>query len=181
MFSLSLSEPGLSNKEGDDLSELNLAQFSRYCNDKFHLRTKAQRLKEFRKDPQIPMATVFLLMVGSLAVGKRSFHQIDLFARQRDVRGWLGSDRVMVASDCTLWRVLPRMDRGQLREELQQAHALLRQQGQANLELPGGRTIRAVAVDGTVLAGRYASVLEPVGTGGAALDLEPCQGKGCVG
>jgi hypothetical protein len=125
------------------LNALNLAQFSQYCNDKFHLRVKAQRLKEFRKEPQIPMGTVFLLMVGSLALGKRSFHQIDLFARQQDVRGWLGSDRAMVASDCTLWRVLPRMNHAQLREELQQAHALLRQQGQATLQLPGGRKTRS--------------------------------------
>jgi hypothetical protein len=124
------------------------------------------------------MGTIFLLMVGSLALGKRSFHQIDLFARQQDVRGWLGSDRAMVASDCTLWRVLPRMNHAQLREELQQAHALLRQQGQATLQLPGGRKIRAVAVDGSVLAGRYSSVVEPVGAGGAALDLEPCAGRG---
>jgi hypothetical protein len=70
------------------------------------------------------------------------------------------------------------MDRPQPREELRQAHALLRQEGQTKVELAGGRKVRAVAVDGSVLAGRYASVVEPIGAGGAALDIEPCEGKG---
>lgn len=160
------------------MSLLNLAHFTRYCNDKFHLRAKAQRLKEFRKEPQIPMATVFLLMVGSLALRKRSFHQIDLFARHPEARQWLGSSRAMVASDCTLWRVLPEMDRPQLREELQQAYVLLRQNGHGKLQLPGGRVMRAAAVDGSMLAGRYASVLDVLGAHAATIDLEPCEGKG---
>ena len=159
-------------------SELSLAKFSKFCNQKFHLQAKAQRLKEFRKEPQIPMATLFLLMVGSLALRKRSFHQIDLFARQPEARGWLASPRAQVASDCTLWRVLPKMDRPQLREELQQAYGLLRQQGHGRVELPGGRVIRAAAVDGAMLGGRYASVVEILGAHAAILDLEPCEGRG---
>jgi hypothetical protein len=178
VFSLSLPELGLSNQEEDILDDLNLAHFSRYCNDTFHLQAKARRLKEFRKEPQIPMATVFLLMVGGLALGKRSFHQIDLFARQLQAREWLGSKRAMVASDCTLWRVLPRMDRAQLREELQQAQVLLRKQGYATVVLPGGREVRAAAVDGSKLSGRYASVVQLVGAHAAIVDLEPCEGKG---
>lgn len=124
------------------------------------------------------MATLLLFLVGSLALRRKSLHQIDLFARQKEVREWLGSDRYMVASDTTFWRILPRMDRDQVRQELQQANVLLRQQGHGKLLLPGGRSIRAAAVDGTVLSGRYASVVEVLGAPAAVVDLEPCEGKG---
>lgn len=160
------------------MNELNLAHFSHYCNDKFHLQAKARRLKEFRKEPQIPMATLFLFMVGSLALQKRSFHQIDLFARQPQARDWVGSNRPLVLSDATLWRVLPKMDRSQLREELQQAYVLLRRQGHDKVVLPGGREVRAAAVDGTVLGGRSASVVEILGAHATVIDLEPWEGEG---
>jgi len=117
-------------------------------------------------------------MVGSLALRKQSFHQIDLFGRQPGVRGWLGSDRRMVASDCTLWRVLPRLPVGQIREDLQQINVRLRQQGHGKTPLPGGREIRALAVDGSHLSGRDASVVEILGGHAAVLDLEPWDGKG---
>lgn len=162
-------------KEGETLT---LADFSKFCNERFHLRAKAMRLREFRKKPQIPMATIYLLMVGSLALRKQSFHQIDLFARQEGVRGWMGSRRPMVASDCTLWRVLPRMDRSQVREDVQQAYELLKRQGFGEVELPGGRRLRAAAVDGSELGGRFASVVEILGAHAVPLDLEPCEGKG---
>jgi hypothetical protein len=124
------------------------------------------------------MGTIALLMIGSLALRKKSFHQIDLMARQSEVKAWLGSERRMVASDATLWRVLPRMDRSQLREELQQANVLLRQQGHGTIELPAGRKIRAAAVDGTTVGRREASVLELLGGHAAVLDLEPSEGRG---
>lgn len=162
-------------KEGATTS---LAEFSRFCNDKFHLPLKAQRLTDFRKRPVIPMATLFLFLVGSLALRKRSFHQIDLFARQKEVRDWLGSDRYMVASDATFWRVLPRMDRREVREILQQAYVFLRREGHGRLTLPGGRPIRAAAVDGSGLGGRYASAVEILGAHAAVIDLEPTEGRG---
>jgi len=124
------------------------------------------------------MGTITLLMIGSLALRKRSFHQIDLSAREPQMKAWLGSDRRMVASDATLWRVLPRMDRARLREELQQANLMLRQQGHGTIELPGGRRIRAAAIDGTHVGGREASVLELLGSHAAVLDLEPSRGRG---
>jgi hypothetical protein len=179
-FSLSLPELGFAIGQGGGkpLTALNIAQFSRYCNDKFHLQAKARGLKEFRKEPQIPMATVFLFMVGSLALGKRSFHQIDLFARQAEARKWVGSSRRMVLSDATLWRVLPGMDRAWLREQLAQAYVLMRKQGQDRVILPGGRPVRAAAVDGTVLGKRSASVVEILGSSPVVVDLEPWNGKG---
>jgi hypothetical protein len=124
------------------------------------------------------MATLFLLLVGAAALRRSSMFQVDLMARQKGIRDWLGSKRYMVASDTTYWRVLPRMELAELREELQQANVLLRQHGHGTLRLPGGRTIRAAAVDGSVFGGRYASVMEILGAHAAVMDLEPCQGKG---
>lgn len=162
-------------KEGATTS---LADFSRFCNDLFHLRWKAQGLTEFRKRPQVPMATLFQFLVGSLALRRRSFHQIDLFGRQKEVRQWMGTSRYMVASDATFWRVLPGMDPDEVREILQQAWVLLRRQGHGKIALPQGRVLRAAAVDGSGLGGRYASVLEILGTHAAVIDLEPCENRG---
>ena len=90
----------------------------------------------------------------------------------------MGTDRYMVASDATFWRVLPGIHRDELREVLHQSTALLRQEGHGKIALPQGRVLRAAAVDGSALGGRYASVLEILGTHAAVVDLEPCANRG---
>ena len=157
---------------------INLSDFTRFCTDKFDLRLKAQSLFEPRKRPQIPIARIFLLIVGGLALRKQSFHQIDLFARNKGAKKWLGSGRPMVASDATLWRVLPQMNRSELRAFVHQAYRLLRKKGQGKLELPSGRKIRAAAVDGTCWGKRHASAVEMVGEAPVVLDFEPSAGRG---
>jgi hypothetical protein len=157
---------------------INLSDFTRFCTDKFDLRLKAQTLFEPRKRPQIPISRIFLLIVGGLALRKQSFHQIDLFSRHKGVKKWLGSGRPMVASDATLWRVLPQMNRKELRGFVHQAYRLLRKKGQGQLVLPSGRKIRAAAVDGTCWGQRYASAVEMVGEAPVVLDFEPSPGEG---
>jgi hypothetical protein len=133
---------------------------------------------EPRKRPEIPIARVFKLVVGRLALQKRSFHQIDLFAREKGAKKWLGCGRAMVASDATLWRVLPLMNRRELRNCAHEAYRLLREQGHGRLELPSDRRIRAAAVDGTWWGGRCASAVERVGDASVMLDFETAPGKG---
>ncbi len=157
---------------------INLSDFTRFCTDKFDLRLKAQSLFEPRKRPQIPVSRIFLLVVGALALRKQSFHQIDLFARHKGAKKWLGTGRPMVASDATLWRVLPQMNRSELRAFVHQAYRLLRRKGQGKLGLPSGRKIRAAAVDGTCWGKRYASAVEMVGEAPVVLDFEPSAGQG---
>ncbi|MGH7430120.1 MAG: hypothetical protein ACREJ4_17435, partial [Candidatus Methylomirabilaceae bacterium] len=142
------------------------------------MRLKAQSLFEPRKRPEIPVSRIFLLIVGALALRKQSFHQIDLFARHKGAKKWLGTGRPMVASDATLWRVLPHLNRFELRSFVHQAYRLLRKKGQGRLELPSGRKIRAVAVDGTCWGKRYASAVEMVGEAPVVLDFEPSAGEG---
>jgi hypothetical protein len=139
---------------------------------------KAQSLFEPRKRPEIPISRIFLLVVGALALRKQSFHQIDLFSRHRGAKKWLGTGRPMVASDATLWRVLPHMNRFELRGFVHQAYRLFRKKGQGRLELPSGRKIRAAAVDGTCWGKRYASAVEMVGDAPVVLDFEPSPGEG---
>lgn len=119
-----------------------------------------------------------MLVICSLSMGKKSFHQTDTFARQSAVRRWLVSDRRMVASDSTLARVLPQVEVGQVREELAQAYRLLRQEGHGKADVGGGRRLRIGVVDGSVLCGRYACGLEVVGDHAALIDVEPCEGRG---
>jgi len=139
---------------------------------------KAQSLFEPRKRPEIPISRIFLLIVGALALRKQSFHQIDLFSRNKGAKKWPGTGRPMVASDATLWRVLPHMNRMELRAFVHQAYRLLRKEGQGKLELPSGREIRAAAVDGTCWGKRYASAVEMVGQAAVVLDFEPSPGEG---
>ncbi len=114
-----------------------------------------------------------------MALRKQSFHQIDLFARTKEARRWLGSDRRMVASDATLWRVLPTMNRAELRAFVHKAYRLLRKQGHGSIELPSRRRIRAAAVDGTCWGGkRKASALEILGDPPVVLDFEVSPGEG---
>ena len=144
----SLSLLGLGLPKGERTT-INLSDFTRFCTDKFDLRLKAQSLSEPRKRPQIPISCIFMLVVGALALRKQSFHQIDLFARHKGAKKWLGTERPMVASDATLWRVMPQMKRSELRSFVHQAYRQLRKKGQGKLELPSGRKIRAAAVDGS--------------------------------
>lgn len=139
---------------------------------------KAQSLFEPRTRPEIPVSRIFLLVVGALALRKQSFHQIDLFARNKGAKKWLGTSRPMVASDATLWRVLPQMNRTELRALVHQAYRLLRKKGHGRLELPSGRKIRAAAVDGTCWGKRYASAVEMLGEAPVVLDFQPAPGQG---
>ena len=157
---------------------MNLTDFTRFCTDKFYLRTQAQGLFEPRKRPEIPISQIFLLVVGALALRKQSFHQIDLFARNKGAKKWLGSDRPMVASDATLGRVLPQMDSTELRALVHDAYRLLRRKGRGAVELPSGRKIQAAAVDGTCWGKRYASAVEMLGVAPVVLDFEPSGGQG---
>jgi hypothetical protein len=84
----------------------------------------------------------------------------------------------MVASDATLWRVLPQMDSIELRSLVHDAYRLLRRKGHGKLELPSGRKIRAAAVDGTCWGKRYASAVEMLGEAPLVLDFQPAPGQG---
>lgn len=138
----------------------------------------AMRISETRKKPQIPIATIFLLMVVSLALGRGSAHQIDLFARTPALRRLLGSRRQMVASDSTLERVLPDMNLEEVRENLQTEYQHWKQDGN-RFTLSSGRRLRIGAIDGSDLRSGYMSALQVRGDRGHfLLDMEPYEKEG---
>lgn len=119
-----------------------------------------------------------MLLLGGLALRRKSFHQIDLFARQPEARKWLGSRRRMVASDATGWRVLPGVQPAQLRDQIRETYLTVRRGGHGTLELPSGRRLRAGALDGSALGGRFATAFEFLGAHAATIDLEPVENPG---
>ncbi len=152
--------------------------FIRFCVEKFKLLMMASRISETRKKPQIPMATIVLLMVVSLALGRRSFHQIDLLARRRSVRRLLGSKRDMAASDTTIERVLPTIHPDEVREELQKAYIRKKQRG-ATITLCSGRRMRVGVVDGYETGSGKASCLQILTSRSPfLLDAEPYEKDG---
>ncbi len=153
-------------------------RFLRFCVDKFKLLMMASRISDTRKKPKIPMSTIVLLMVISLALGQRSFHQIDILARKRPMRRLLGSRRDMAASDTTLERVVPTIDLEEVREELQVAY-IQKKQRNATITLTSGRRIRVGVVDGYETGSGKASCLQVLGGRSPfLLDAEPYEKDG---
>lgn len=153
-------------------------RFLRFCTEKFKLLLMASRISDRRKRPEIPMATIILLMVMSLALGGRSFLQIDFLARRREMRRLLGSKRDMAASDTTLERVLPTINVEQVREELQLAYIQRKQRG-ATITLCTGRRLRVGVVDGYETGSGMASGLQILaGRSPFLVDAEPYEKDG---
>lgn len=153
-------------------------RFLRFCTEKFKLLLMAARITETRKRPEIPMSTIVLLMVVALALGRRSFHQIDHLARRREMRRLLGSKRDMAASDTTIERVLPTIDVEEVREELQTAYIRRKQRG-ATITLCSGRRKRIGVVDGYDTGSGLASGLQILtGRSPFLVDADPYEKDG---
>lgn len=153
-------------------------RFLHFCVDKFKLLLMASRISDTRKKPKIPMSTIVLLMVISLALGQKSFHQIDILARKRSMRRLLGSRRDMAASDTTLERVIPTIDLQEVREELQLAYIQKKKRG-ATITLKTGRQIRVGVIDGYETGSGKASCLQVLTSRSPfLLDAEPYEKDG---
>ncbi len=158
---------------------MNLAHFLEFGKQKFHLLAMAQKCPDSRKKPEIPIATIFLLVVLGLAMRRRNFHQMDQWARMGGVKRLLGSRRFMVASDATLWRVLPGVNVETVREFVQQSYGRWKELTEGALTLSKGRRLRVGIVDGSMFGKFYASCLQiKADRGDYFLDLEVGAGKG---
>ena len=150
-----------------------------FCKKNFDLLAMARKCPETRKQPSIPMPQIFLLMIIGLSMRRRSFHQIDQFARMPAVKRLLGSTRSMVASDATLGRVLPTLPVAAMRELAAANFVRWKQRGGHYLTLPSGRRIRLGIVDGTMFGRYYASCLQVRSDAGDCfVDLEVQPGRG---
>jgi len=85
----------------------------------------------------------------------------------------------MVASDATLWRVLPTLPVAPLREMVADTYGRWKEQGGGALTLPSGRRIRLGIMDGSMMGKFYASFLQVrADQGDCFVDLEVGTGKG---
>lgn len=159
--------------------ELNIAELARFGNKNFALNFWAwQQTDTARKKPEIPAGTIFQQVVYGAALRKKSFNQLDLQARIEVVRRFFKSQRPMVSSRTTLWRVVPRMNKGKLRRSLQKAYASAKEMGLLNEVLSWGRSLRLGALDGSQCGKLAFTCLDVLGSVDALVDLEVWEGSG---
>ena len=158
---------------------MNIVQFDEYCNEKFDLQTKERLIRDQRKRPEIPTATVVKSIREMVVLGQTSLLEMDQYARSPEARKWHTSKRRMVVSDTTVPRVLAGTDQKAVIQIPYEVVKKLDQEGHWDLSLTTGRKMRAVGiVDGSCFGGFWASVLMLAGASEAVLDLEPYEKRG---
>ena len=98
---------------------MDIGDFKQFSEQKFSLTSSIiSRIKEYRKRPQIPLATVVNSILQMVSLGQRSLLEVDQHARSVAFKAWQAVKRRMVVSDSTLERVLGNID-------LEEARAVL--------------------------------------------------------
>jgi hypothetical protein len=159
---------------------MNIVQFDEYCNEKFSLQAREQKIRDQRKRPQIPTATILKSIREMPVLGQTSLLAVDQYARSSEARKWHGSKKAdMVVSDTTLPRVLEGVEQGPVMEMPYQVVKELEKEGYWDWKLSTGRKIRAAGItDGSSFGGFWASVLIVAGKSEAVVDLEPYEKRG---
>ena len=159
---------------------MNIGRFDEYCNGKFGLRGREQKIRDQRKRPVIPTATIVKIVREMPVLGQTSLLAVDQYARSVEALKWHTSKKDdMVASDTTLPRVLEGVDSGPVAEMPYDIVRELAREGYWDWKLSTGRKIRAVGItDGSCFGGFWASVLTLAGKSEAVVDLEPYQTRG---
>jgi hypothetical protein len=136
-------------------------------------------LTDSRQKPQITTGQIYQ---GTLLGGifrKRSFLQIDQFLREKEVRKFIGSNRLQVASDTALPRILAGLCLTQLRNLNYLIYGRAKSEGLLRLNDPLLANLRIGAMDGSCLGGRFwATCFEILGDPPVMLDFEPMAKKG---
>ena len=88
------------------LQRISIKGLRRFCNRLFHLNRSAKSLTDQRKKYEIPLSIIFLSLLYTSILSKKSFLSRDLFLRKKYALHFLKSGRKMVASDSTLIRNL---------------------------------------------------------------------------
>jgi hypothetical protein len=158
---------------------MNIVQFNEYGNEEFNLKIREQTIRDQRKRPEIPTATILKSVREMVLLGQTSLLALDQDARNPEMLKWHRSKRKMVASDTTISRVLEGIDHTQTAGISYEVIKRLDGQNHWDLKLPTGRKIRAVGImDGSNFGGFWASVLMLAGKTEAVIDLEPYEKRG---
>ena len=155
------------------------SSFREFCNTKFSLRERAHKLTDSRQKPQITTGQIYQgILLGGI-FRKRSFLQIDQFLREKEVKKFIGSKRMQVASDTTLPRILTGLGLTQLRNLNYLIYGRAKQNGLLRLKNPLFADLRIGVVDGSCLGGIFwATGFELLGDPPVMLDFEPMANKG---
>lgn len=158
--------------------KLTTKEFYRFSEQRYKLNSYAQRMRDGRKQPEIPAGTVFMMMVLMIAWGQRHFLQMDQLARRRSVKRLMGCpERAMVCSDSTLERSLRGFKLGWLPAVL--AHLYQSQPIQAVQVKVGRHRLRLGALDGSQFGRFLACGLLILGPSvDLWLDAEPMEKRG---
>lgn len=159
---------------------MNIGQFDQYCNEKFGIHGREQKIQDQRKRPVIPASTIVKSVREMPVLGQTSLLAVDQYARSAEALKWHKSKKEdMVVSDTTLPRVLDGMDRQPIVEMPYEVVKELDKEGHWDWKLSSGRKIRAVGItDGSNFGGFWASVLMLAGKSEAVVDLEPYEKRG---
>lgn len=159
---------------------MNIGQFNEFCNEKFGLQDREQKIRDQRKRPVIPARTVIKSIREMPVLGQTSLLAVDQYARSPEALKWHQSQKEdMVVSDTTLARVLEGVDREPVVEMPYEVVRQLEQEGYWNWKLSTGRKIRAAGImDGSCFGGFWASVLVLTGKSEVVVDLEPYRSRG---
>lgn len=160
----------------DALDEVNLTKFWQFSNEKFRLEFWAQRVRDERKNPQIPSSTIFLGVVLMGALGVASLLGLDGILRRRSAKQLLRSNRKIVASDSTVSRVVKQIETE--RDMLKTICSSVRAQGWGKMELPRAGRVRIGVIDGSTFGKFFYSVFQCLGAVAVPLDLEPYEKRG---
>lgn len=159
---------------------MNIVRFDQYCNEKFQLQSREQKIRDQRKRPVIPTGTILKSIREMPSLGQTSLLAVDQYSRSLEARKWHDSKKDdMVVSDSTLPRVLKGVDGEAVAELSYPVVRELEKDGYWDWKLATGRKIRAAGiVDGSCFGGFWASALALVGESDAVVDLEPYQTRG---
>lgn len=159
---------------------MNIVQFDEYCNEKFGLQTWEQKIRDQRKRPIIPTATILRSIREMPVLGQTSLLAVDQYARSVEALRWHASRKEdMVVSDTTIPRVLGGVEQEPIVEMPYEVVKELGKEGYWDWKLGTGRKIRTAGiVDGSCFGGFWASVLMLAGKSEAVVDLEPYEKRG---
>jgi hypothetical protein len=159
---------------------MNIVQFDEFCNEKFSMQDREQKVRDKRKQPLIPTRTILKCVREMPVLGQTGLLAVDQYARSPEALKWHKSKKEdMVVSDTTLPRVLEGVDRESVVEMPYEVVRKLAGEGYWDWKLSTGRKVRAAGiVDGSCFGGFWASVLMLAGRSEAVVDLEPYEKRG---
>lgn len=161
-----------------ETDSINISAFQQFCGSNFSLWERTKNLEDSRPRPQIPTWQIYEGVLLGGIFRKRSFLQIDQLLRQRELKRFLKSDRVQVASDTEIPLVLSLMNEEQLRALNYLIYGRAKQSGLLQLKDPLLSGLRVGVMDGSCFGRFWAVCFEILSDPPIFLDFQPMAKRG---